>query len=1499
MASGSWGHQSGGSRTNGEASSKSQLLLPPPDSIDASADSHASSVGAASSSNSQYSSDNTSPFTYEEQHTISKYSHFRGTEKPLNALLAMRQVLDTISENDVNGPRLFRLDSEFGLELGEGTQFRVTGPSEEFKNRLERALRATSGADQERLGNTIRSLASSVVKHARWIPDLTNRRRAAEARGEQLSPDDLTKELHSQLRSAKVEIERLRNKSYRQHDNIVKLLGWGLCLDTFEATTSLKTRIPLLILERATCDLGDFLASSTYKNTPFKNLLKICSDIGNGLGGLHAGNMTHGDMKPENVLLFAKYSADQEETTWTAKLCDFGNAESRSAHVPVTVKGKGKANESRDIESSPENANLFEYWGTPGWIPPEVLPDQKRGLLDFDSLKKCDIFVYGLIVWRIFEQPSVRGGFNLQTNRRAFRVRPIKEERSADYLPPRDRAYADAAKAIKKALETRINPSRMLIPSRLDMNRILRVLRAALQPVPRLRDPRPWKFFDEIYYPAIIAVDETPGKELEESQLSQYVRHAVIDRLSTFARRLSKRKDLAITKAHRTFETTLSYTWWLLPNFIRKSPRNIALESLFARTASFLPLGWDPSNIASLDHSTNSCYDICVFQTGFLNLCDELAIRSDRWPIDHDLYSYARIRSKFKLCCWQNFCGHHRPDHAVQVLWQERSYKTWKRALQSWPERTLPTIAWLFRGEIGEYELRMMEESEDQIIVLWSLICDAEISMDVRNQLFHLLVEKGCYVGWRPVSSSKSPLDDLHAGCTVFAKFLYSLVSPSSQITENYRTIATACAAVLQSSQLVTSRGATLSGDLETAIRRFFYKGEAPDRANADLDPASYTSVAFMENPHLTTLLHEAIRVPCYPAVEYFVQTAAIPLIVRGNSGQTPIEVAQAMKTSCRTTWQLAHINGIIGLFDKSSNSKAPEAELPLGWEMVKFEEGFSAYLESTINPQNPSFTFERPRFSLLQERQIPLGSRKSATGGLSYDFDLVRFIHKPELDQSKRARAIFDDHWYKNDVKTVNGTRTSWISEEPVPVPVPVQQPSKFRPLRIPIRRYAFYPKRDFDDLTRIADENTSLLNANADASVRRNDTFDIFFNWRHTLGMEDERAWIRIPSYVFYVSKVVLFRNYANILLIFIPWNILFRELKYSRSSAPSLLTLGVLGAIPLIETWETSAAALLNSRSLRVHVIDQTAFSIVPSCTVELCIGILALLHGDTDLVQHINLGSVLCNLLFISGCCFLAGGIFNSRTGLQRGIEQDFNTTAQDLTSTLIFTASFISAILYLISWTQSVSTPWSEVEATWFSRATSIVTLIIFGIWLVFRYSTHENIFVTDFQDGYKSDDEDEFEPELPPFASLVVAAISFSLLIQQTQSIVQALEDLAPNTRTLLAFIGIPVFLRLGKHMKAFRFALQDKLDDTLALTSGFTVTMCLFYGPLMVILSWTLGQVLTLRFDLYGTIIYVLSSWVWAYVASHGRTNWLEGIGLIIVYVSLAMTGCFVIWSV
>jgi len=52
----------------------------------------------------------------------------------------------------------------------------------------------------------------------------------------------------------------------------------------------------------------------------------------------------------------------------------------------------------------------------------------------------------------------------------------------------------------------------------------------------------------------------------------------------------------------------------------------------------------------------------------------------------------------------------------------------------------------------------------------------------------------------------------------------------------------------------------------------------------------------------------------------------------------------------------------------------------------------------------------------------------------------------------------------------------------------------------------------------------------------------------------------------------------------------------------------------------------------------------------------------------------LGSILSNILLVLGCCFLAGGIKNTRTGLAEGIEQEFNTTVASTMSSLMAMAA---------------------------------------------------------------------------------------------------------------------------------------------------------------------------------------------------------------------------------
>lgn len=982
---------------------------------------------ARSSSASNTSTPNTSVTSMsDEQHTISKYSNFRGSGESIDALRAMKEVLEVILKNDIQGPQLFRLDSEFDLELGKGTQFKVTGASRQFRDNI-RLMRKSEevGVSQEEgsLWRMLDDLANSVVKRALWTPDLSNRQFLVEAHGKQLSQQDMTRELESQLRSAQKEIDKLCNKAYKRHPNIVRLKGWGLCLDTFEANTTLNTRIPLLILEKATCDLADFLASSNYNKTSFESLIKICSDIGTGLGALHAGNVTHGDMKPENILLFASGSLKPLETVWTAKLCDFGNAESRSSEVSAGIERFSAAGMYSSTSHAPEKAI---YAGTPGWIPPEAFPDKGNfKSFDFESLKRCDVFVYGLIVWRIFQDESDRGVYDIITKRRrSNRVHLVDGERISEYLPPHDLAYQNAAKDIKRATRIerrRTDPSGILftqrsrnigmgrIPTSNDMWRILKVLRAALQPTPKYRDSRPWQFFDGTYYSTIQPFLESPILDEEASWTYKTLMHNLNKAValgSKVSRQFSRSQKLASSMLQSPIVSTYGYLRLRMSSVVEKPQRHRAFETLFKAESSRLPLGWDIENLSELEHVGENCYPFPSIFSTMKDLYEQTAQEYNS-KVTHQLYACARLRSRFKDCCWQSWSRYLRKFNAVALLlccvnYTEDEYEVKRlraiKLLVYHSNSYFPIIAWMCRGKIGQRELREIANSEQFSSRLWSWTHDREIPLELRNDLFKLFIESGCYVG------------------PAFGRYLEGIVERSITIHTNYEYIINACAKVIQYSQIASGSepGSNLM-DVDIATRRFFLRGESPDQSE---DNISKAVISNLHGYNTSTILHEAVIAFCYPAVEYLVQCSAIPFLVRNRDRKTPLELAYDIKGRNLVSWKLTQINAIIGILSKETRVQHSQHELPLGWEMVQVESGITVFRESTVNPTNPSLTFQTPKFSLLQETQIPLGSRKSDQGGLTYNFDLVRFMHRPKLDQLKHATKAFGDAWYKDESK-------------------------------------------------------------------------------------------------------------------------------------------------------------------------------------------------------------------------------------------------------------------------------------------------------------------------------------------------------------------------------------------------------------------------------------------------------------------------------------------------
>lgn len=170
------------------------------------------------------------------------------------------------------------------------------------------------------------------------------------------------------LKSLINELRIRTHPAVREHPNIVRFKGIAWDFEDVEAT---KPR-PLLLEELAPQrTLSGFWVNYEFVRMTFSSKLELCTDIAEGLYVLHQCGVVHGDVKPENILIFPRIG---HQDSFMAKLTDFGH--SVSVH---------------------ENLRRMPVW-TPEWCAPELLNKED---LDFGAMVATDVYSYGLVILSI------------------------------------------------------------------------------------------------------------------------------------------------------------------------------------------------------------------------------------------------------------------------------------------------------------------------------------------------------------------------------------------------------------------------------------------------------------------------------------------------------------------------------------------------------------------------------------------------------------------------------------------------------------------------------------------------------------------------------------------------------------------------------------------------------------------------------------------------------------------------------------------------------------------------------------------------------------------------------------------------------------------------------------------------------------------------------------------------------------------------------------------
>jgi len=304
------------------------------------------------------------------------------------------------------------------------------------------------------------------------------------------------------------------------------------------------------------------------------------------------------------------------------------------------------------------------------------------------------------------------------------------------------------------------------------------------------------------------------------------------------------------------------------------------------------------------------------------------------------------------------------------------------------------------------------------------------------------------------------------------------------------------------------------------------------------------------------------------------------------------------------------------------------------------------------------------------------------------------------------------------------------------------------------------------------------------------------------------------------------------------------------------------------------------------------------------VQLITSILLLKSRQVDTLRASLLGSILTNLLMMTGLGFLLGGF--------KRIEQYFSAAVAQTISMLLLLA-VVSLVIPTASHIMTDTTP---------SRGTSVVILISYGFWVLFQLKTNRSMFREPAKPSLKRpslkrkleieeggafrgiaqigagtvaasgrsvnqeqlvrdsnaevEDDEIDEPQLSLPTAIATLTVSTALIGFNTSFATDSIQGVLQHAGLSKTFLGLVILPILSVDPTSIFVAMQDKMDMSISLTLERCMQTCLMVVPLVVLLAWCMRiDTMTLEFDSFSITALFASIIIVTYVVQEGKSNW------------------------
>jgi Ca2+:H+ antiporter len=271
-------------------------------------------------------------------------------------------------------------------------------------------------------------------------------------------------------------------------------------------------------------------------------------------------------------------------------------------------------------------------------------------------------------------------------------------------------------------------------------------------------------------------------------------------------------------------------------------------------------------------------------------------------------------------------------------------------------------------------------------------------------------------------------------------------------------------------------------------------------------------------------------------------------------------------------------------------------------------------------------------------------------------------------------------------------------------------------------------------------------------------------------------------------------------------------------------------------------------------------------------EIIISLFALHRGLHDVVKASLTGSILANLLLSLGLSMVAGGMRYQR--------QRFNQHTARMSAGLLMLAAIGLAVPSLFHFTNSQQ----EHEV---SFEIAIVLFVVYLLSLFFTLVTHRQL----FQEPANEDDVQLHKPSMwGAVAQLAGVTIGIAVM---SEILTGSIEPAAAALGLTPIFAGVVLLAVVGNAAELFnaiRFARINKMDLSFGITVGASTQVALLVAPVLLFLSYPLGQPMDLLFTPFELASVSLAVIITNQLTIDGECNWLQGTMLLAVYSVLAI---------